>query len=279
MAMSSITLQQVQEDPKRKDIFGILNDYIQPDSSTPASQAASSYSQSVKPQDEGFFWDFWDQIFSVAEQLPHDNPAQDKLVAFLRELTLVPGTGDKVWGARVWTDLPLLGAAIREHLDQPSPPSNEDDEQSAHNNEAWISFHAFVARLLHAGISPGSETTAIWMLRAALEQQDAKPTDGNGRAFDRDLATAAVYIEYAGATLVQALALQPEPQLDEAQQRALKGGALWKGKSGLTAERWAFWGRRFRDQAESATGRDAKALAGHAARLIEVWGTTRLSST
>jgi hypothetical protein len=128
-----------------------------------------------------------------------------------------------------------------------------------------------VARLLHAGISPGSETTAIWMLRAALEQ----PT-GNGGDFDRDLMTAAVYIEYAGATLVQTLALRPEPQLDETQQRMLKGGELWKGKSGLTPERWAFWGKQFRELAGNATGEEAKELAVHAARLIEVWSQTQL---
>ncbi len=112
------------------------------------------------------------------------------------------------------------------------------------------------------------------MLRGALEQ-DAKPTSD----FDRDLMTAAVYIEYAGATLAQKLALQPEPQLDEADRRALKGGALWKDKSGLTADRWAFWGKRFGEQVEKATSRDAKELARHAARLIEVWAQTRLSAS
>ncbi|KAI3327704.1 hypothetical protein HD806DRAFT_331479 [Xylariaceae sp. AK1471] len=267
--MPGITFKQVQEDPSRKDIFGIMNEYIQPESSTSASQAASSFSQSVKPQDEGFFWNFWNQIFDAAEQVPHDNPAQDKLALFIRELKLVPETGDKVWGASVWTDLPLLSAAIREHLTPPSSSGN--DEEKATAIRAWVSFHAFVARLLHAGVSPGSETTGIWMLRAALEQ-DAEPAN-----LDRDLMTAAVYIEYAGATLAQMLALQPEPQLDRAMQRMLKGGALWDGKSGLTAERWAFWGKRFREQADNAaTSQEAKEMALHAARLIEAWGQTWL---
>ncbi|KAI0908561.1 hypothetical protein F4823DRAFT_640073 [Ustulina deusta] len=260
--MSAITLRQVQEDPNRKDIFGILNEHIQLQSATSVSQAATSFAQSVKTPNEEFFWGFWGNIFSVAEQIPHSNPAQDKLVAFVRELALVPETGDKVWEARVWIDLPLLGASVREHLDKVVA------------KDARVSFHAFVARLLHAGISPGSETTAIWMLRGALEQ-DAKPTSD----FDRDLMTAAVYIEYAGATLAQKLALQPEPQLDEADRRALKGGALWKDKSGLTADRWAFWGKRFGEQVEKATSRDAKELARHAARLIEVWAQTRLSAS
>ncbi|KAJ2988687.1 hypothetical protein NUW58_g3846 [Xylaria curta] len=262
--MSTIKLRQIEEDPSRKDVFGVLNEYIQPETATSASQAATSFTQTVKSPDEEFFWGFWDNIFDIAGQIPHDNPAQDKLVAFVRELTLVPETGDKVWDARVWIDLPLFGAAAREHLDRVA------------GTDAQVSFHAFVARLLHAGISPGSETTAIWMLRDALEQE--AHSAGNKDANHDDLMAAAVYIEYAGATLVQKLALQPEPELDDADQRVLKGGKLWEGKSGLTVDRWRFWGQRFGEQAKNATSEQAKNLALHAAKLIEFWTQTRLSA-
>ncbi|KAI1132345.1 hypothetical protein F5Y10DRAFT_231524 [Nemania abortiva] len=260
--MSASTPQQTQGS---QALLRVLNEYIQPSSTTTASQAAASFAQGVKTPNEEFFWDFWNNVFSTAERIPHASPQQDKLVSFVRELTLLPETGDKIWETRVWTGLPLLGAAIRERLNRSS---------SSVSTAAWISFHAFVARLLHAGVSPGSETTAIWMLRDALEQDAAKA----GSDADRDLMAAAVYIEYAGATLVQKLALQPEPQLDEAQQRSLKGGALWKGKSGLNLARWAFWGRHFREQGEKAAGQEAKELALHAARLIEMWTQTRFST-
>ncbi|KAI1149597.1 hypothetical protein F4825DRAFT_463988 [Nemania diffusa] len=250
MSASAVTLQQVQEDPSRKDIFGVLNQYIQPESATPAAQVAASFAQGVETPNEAFFWGFWNDVFSVAEQIPHSHPAQDRLVAFVRELALVPETAEKVWEANVWTDLPILGAAIRERLDRQL------------TTPARVSFHAFVARLLHAGVSPGSETTAIWMLRAALEQQDEQVGDD----LDRDLMTAAK------------LALQPEPELDDAQTRMLKGGALWTGKSGLSRDRWAFWGRRFRKLGGKANSQEAKELALHAARLIEVWTHTRLST-
>lgn len=288
--MSAIKLRQVEEDPNREDIFKILHNHLQPGNTVCISQSAILFTQSVKRLDEDFFWGFWDDIFSIAEQIPHSHHGQDTLVAFMRELTLVPETGEKIWEvsfltfhyqchtrievgrtgdknmlippqARAWTDLPLLGAAIREHLSRELAV----DER--------VSFHAFVARLLHAGISQGSETTAIWMLRDSLEEDVDKGGD-----IDRDLMTAAVYIEYAGATLVQKLALQPEPRLDEAQQRMLKGGGLWKGQSGLTVDRWTFWGDRFSKLAEKATRQEAKDLAGHAARLIEVWTQTLLST-
>ncbi|KAI0472257.1 hypothetical protein F4859DRAFT_98343 [Xylaria cf. heliscus] len=262
--MSAITLQQVKEDPDRRDLFGILNDQLQPGNTVSISQSATLFTQSVKQLDESFFWGLWDNIFNISEQIPHSHPGQDKLAAFVRELALAPETGDIIWEARAWTDLPLLGAAIRENLNREGAADKR------------VSFHAFVARLLQAGISPGSETTAIWMLRDGLEQ-DVKAS-GEEAHIDRDLMIAAVYIEYAGATLVQKLALQPDPQLDETQKRVLKGGALWKGKSGLTADRWKFWGKRFREQAENATRQDAKDLALHAARLIEVWTQTRLST-
>ncbi|KAI0445737.1 hypothetical protein F4803DRAFT_507137 [Xylaria telfairii] len=258
MTMSAIKLRQVKEDPSREDIFKILHNQLAAENTVSLSEAVTRFTQSVKKLDEDFFWGFWENIFSVAEQIPHSHHSQDTLVAFVRELTLVPETGEKIWEARAWTDLPLLGAAVREHLSRELAV----DER--------VSFHAFVARLLHAGISPGSETTAIWMLRDSLE--------GDGGDVDRDLMTAAVYIEYAGATLAQKLDLRPEPQLDEAQQRMLKGGALWKGQSGLTVERWKFWGERFGKLAEKATRREARDLALHAARLIEVWTQTLLST-
>ncbi|KAI1170577.1 hypothetical protein F4777DRAFT_583773 [Nemania sp. FL0916] len=273
--MSAITLQQIKDDPNRKDIFGVLNEYIQPDSTTSASQAASAFTQSVESTDEGFFWDFWYDVFAAAEQIPHAHAAQDKLATFVRELTLMPETSDKVWGSRVWTDLPLLGACIREHMDRPF------ESVSAH-----VSFHAFVARLLHAGVSPWSETTAIWMLREALETERGEPSREvrNIKNLDEDLAVAAMYIEYAGATLVQSLVLRPAPQPDdEAQRRSQSGGKLWgggvdgdKSKTGLKPDRWTFWGQRFRALGDETKDKEVKELALHAAKLIEVWTQTRL---
>ncbi|KAI0202601.1 hypothetical protein F4808DRAFT_458772 [Astrocystis sublimbata] len=256
--MAPTTLRVHQDDPNVQENFGILINHIQPSSTASASQSVTSFTQSVKKPDEDYLWKFWEGVFDVVQQIPHSDPAQDKLVAFLRELTLTPETGDRIWEeARIWTDLPLLGPSIRHSLDRDILVAEQ------------VSFHALVARLLHAGISPGSELTALWMLRDALEK--------DGDDIDRALKIAAVYIEYAGATLVQTLKLQPEPQLDETEQRMTKGGELWKGKSGLTADRWKFWGKRFREQAEKATEQEAQESALHAARLIEVWTETRLS--
>ncbi|KAI1497439.1 hypothetical protein F5X99DRAFT_396908 [Biscogniauxia marginata] len=274
-----VSLRQVRESPNRNDIFSILNEYLQPDNPTSAAKAAAAIaalpadpSDTEKTWDEGFFWNFWKDIIQVAEQLPHDHPGQDKIVAFLRELTLLPDTGVTVWDHRVWSGLPILGAAIREHLNGPRTSSSEDEQSQI--NQQWVSFHAFEARLVHTGVSH-SETTAIWMLRTALEEEIV--TD-NTKGFDRDLMTAAVHIIYAGPVLVNLLAARPDPALDASEQRVLRGGALFHGRSGLVRERWDFWTARFRELAGKTTMEEAKALALRAARLMEVWTQNRLKS-
>ncbi|CAJ2511852.1 Uu.00g074770.m01.CDS01 [Anthostomella pinea] len=270
-----IELRQVKGGHDREDLFNTLNEYLQPQSSTTASSVASAVANLpvdkndiTRTWDEGFFWGFWSDVISVAEQIPHNHPAQDKLVAFLKELSSLPDTGVKVWDARVWADLPLMGAAFREHLN--GSRVSGDAETQAEMDRAWVSFHAFEARVINAGLSQ-SETFAIWMLRAGLEEDQA-----NSKTFDRDLMTAAVYIEYAGPTLLDRLAKSPEPRLGEQDQRMLKGGSLFSGKSGLTRERWMFWIDRFRELAEKTTDGEVKQLALHAADLIEEGSKQRL---
>ncbi|KAI1488745.1 hypothetical protein F5X96DRAFT_58314 [Biscogniauxia mediterranea] len=282
-----ITLREVQEQPDRKDLFGILNAYLQQPSSTTsaAADAAAAFAALPRTLDEEFLWGLWKDVIRVAEQLPHDHPAQDRLVLFVRELTLLPDTGVLVWDVPIWSGLPVLPAALREHLN--GPARSPDPAEQARIDAAWVSFHAFAARLLHAAVLPSSdETTAIWMLRAALEEGDAKA---------RDLATAAVHILYAGPHLAHLLAARPEPALDESARRMLKAGSLFRASglagagtgagagAGLVRERWDFWAARFRElagreteaesesESESAASKEARRLAARAARLMEVW--------
>ncbi|KAI1337629.1 hypothetical protein F5Y15DRAFT_417772 [Xylariaceae sp. FL0016] len=266
---SQITLKQAKVGADSDSIFSILNEYISPTSSTTAPKAVAAFTgRDDRTYDEAFMWEFWKNIISVAEQLPHDHPAQDKVVAFVRELTLVPDTGVKVWDQRVWTDLPILNAAIREHLNEPRVP--DDAEERKQLTKRRVNFFAFEARLLHAGIY-FSENTPVWMLRAALEEEGitSKESAGDG-PFERALMIAAVYIEYAGPTLVRLLEVNSEQALDERQKRMLRGGELFKGPSGLSGDRWAFWTTRFGELGEKATG-EARDMAVRAARLMEVW--------
>ncbi|KAL7624216.1 hypothetical protein AAE478_005775 [Parahypoxylon ruwenzoriense] len=278
---SKLDLQQ--KDSRGKDlvdeaVFNIFNGYLQPESTISAAQVAGAISKLTpepagadKTLGDGYFFGLWKSIIRVAEQIPHDHPGQHKLVSVMRELTLLPDTGITVWDTcRLWIDLPILGPAIREHLN--GPGRSDVEEEQARLNKAWVRFHAFSARLIGAGVVD-YQNQIIWMLREALEEENNPPKSS---ALDRDLMTAAMYIEYAGPIMVESLAANPEPELSDQLRRMLKGGSLFRDTTGLRLERWSFWRKRFREEAEKASTEEAKYIALRAARLMDVWSETRL---
>ncbi|KAI0130752.1 hypothetical protein F4814DRAFT_403558 [Daldinia grandis] len=259
-------------------VFNILNDYLQLDSSVSAAQVAATISK-LPPEpksdsrtlDDGFFFDLWRGIISIAEQIPYEHAAQDKLVKLMRELTLLSDTGITVWESRLWTDLPVLAAAFREYLN--GPAQSKIKEEQLRIDQAWIRFHAFSARLMGVGVIHFANQP-IWMLRDALEEEKNPPRSS---ALDRDLISAAVYIEFFGPVMVERLATDSDPKLSNEDRRLLKGGSLFHGESGLRLDRWSFWTRRFREEAEKTSTKEAKDIALRAARLMEVWSETRLN--
>lgn len=104
-----IELQQKYQDGEaliQENVFDIFNDYLRPGSSVSAAQTATAISQlAPKPSegettldvDDGFFFGLWESVIGVAEQIPHDHPAQDKLVRAVRELSLLPKSGTTAW--------------------------------------------------------------------------------------------------------------------------------------------------------------------------------------
>ncbi|KAI2611287.1 uncharacterized protein GGS25DRAFT_189235 [Hypoxylon fragiforme] len=283
---NAITLQQKTPEGKTlisEPVFNIFQAHLQPANNLSASQAALSLANlAPKPNDgektlsDGFFFELWNSVIGVAEQIPHDHPAQDQLVKVMRELTLLPDTGLTVWDSPLWTSLPVLGAAIRERLNGPTYPPHPTAAQTRAVDESWVRFHAFAARLMGAGVVH-SASQPVWMLRDALEQPPQEEEEEEVVA-DRDLAAAAMYIEYAGAVLVEAVAANPEPALGAELARLLRAGPLYGGAPGLSRERWGFWAKRFREEGGEEKGRseEGRAVAGRAARLMEVWGETRL---
>ncbi|OTA80958.1 hypothetical protein M434DRAFT_85860 [Hypoxylon sp. CO27-5] len=258
-------------------ILNIFKDYLQSKSSVSAEQVAIDISRLAPdpngdepPLDDRFFFELWENIIGIAEQIPYDHPALDKLVKVMRELTLLPDTGIKVWEGRVWTDLPVLGAVFREHLN--GSRHSDDEEEQAKINQAWIRFHAFSAKLIGAGVIHFTNQL-VWMLRRALEEETNPPKSS---AIDRDLLTAIMYIEFSGPIVIEKMAVNPDPVLSDEHRRILKGGTLYKGEPGLRLERWLFWTERFKELAEKTKTEDAKKAALRIARLMEVWTHERL---
>ncbi|OTB04273.1 hypothetical protein M426DRAFT_165790 [Hypoxylon sp. CI-4A] len=260
-----------------ENVFAIFNEYLPLGSTVSPAQVASKFAALVptptgdaKTLDDGPFFSLWGNVIKIAEQIPYDHPASDKLVKVIRELTLLDNTGITVWETRLWTDLPVLGAAFREYLN--GPERSDEEEAQARIDLAWIRFHAFSAKLIGAGVVD-FKNQVIWMLRSALEEDK---NTAKSSALDRDLTTAAVYIEFAGPILVEALAASPNPVLSDELRRVLRGGSLYKGEPGLRLDRWRFWIGRFREEAGRTKTKGARDIALRAARLMEVWDEKRL---
>lgn len=113
-----IELQQKDSKGKvliEESAFNAFNDYLQLGSSTSASEVAIAISKlAPKPSgdekvlDDGFFFGLWQGIIGVAEQIPYDHLAMDKLVNVMRELTLLPDTGITVWNVSVSNQVFIL---------------------------------------------------------------------------------------------------------------------------------------------------------------------------
>lgn len=262
------------------------------------TQAAVAATKDVKKAndkeavDDGYLFQFWKDTFSAAEQVPSaDHPALDKLVSFVRELSLQGDVEIKVWEVsgpmlcvgnasastanhdlqkRIWKDLPVLGPALREKLDGPAE-ARKPDEQAA-INVAWVNFHAFAARLMAAGVIDLT-THALWMMRDALEEE----LEAGSKEANREVLTAAVWIEYAGSILFEKVLWNPSPTLGEEDERLLRAGPRYKGGPGLSSDRWLFWKNRLEEVAEKKeVTDDAKDAAIRAAKLMEVWAETRM---
>ena len=114
--------------------------------------------------------------------------------------------------------------------------------------ESWLNLNSFAARLLGASITSW-DNFAIWALREGLEDEPK-----NEVARDAHVAVAHEWIIHAGRVLNEK-AREPE-DLDDAGKRALRPGKLFRGESGLNAERWQFWGERLETLGKEAVGKE-----------------------
>jgi hypothetical protein len=170
--------------------------------------------------------------------------------------------GHKKSKLRLWVDLPVFQAHMREVMN--GPRSADADEEQAELNQAWVNLNAFFARLSGAGVVR-SESHSIWMLRAALEED----VTTSPRLVDCHIMTAAQIIEHNGPILNQQV--RRNRTLDEREAKMYRGGALFDGQPGLSAERWQFWISRFRGLADQTSAEAVKSGALRTARLMEIW--------
>ncbi|KAL5356232.1 hypothetical protein BJX96DRAFT_186182 [Aspergillus floccosus] len=203
---------------------------------------------------EGFLLHFWELLYIFASQIPHDDPAQDKLVDVLKELTRLPSRTIVVWSeeCQLWSDMPLFAAEF---------PANWEVFGSELpievRKQKVLNMHAYAARILRQRLA-ALEHQAIWALSEAVEGAIV-PVRGRPDIVSQhptavvDLpyktALAAMWVIHAGHVLFGR---------DEVIERTA-GGPLWvlpkkeahglrikyRGTQGLCRERWKLWKNQF----------------------------------
>ncbi|KAF7177977.1 hypothetical protein CNMCM7691_006617 [Aspergillus felis] len=245
--MASLSLEyRAEPRSTEQHIFNILNDYLQPSSTTPPSEAAQAIhaltpkagsTQEENPDLEDFLWSTWGTIIEIAKQINGNHPSQDRLVDLIYALTELPPTTVSIWGSetRLWNDLPILGPSLRESWNPPAYTKSDDQGITE-----WINLQAFTARLM-SKCDPSISLLGVWSLRSGLEEE-LSDTELKGEG-----AAAAMWMVYGGEILFSQLANGVQ---DEERERLMKPGTLYSGQGQLCLERWQFWKQRFGEISE-----------------------------
>lgn len=132
-------------------MFNLLNDYLQPSSTTSAldtTQALDNLfpthrSDEDQPQGEpreppeSFLLHMWPLFLNIASQIPHNNPAQEKLAELVKTLKALVSKTPIVHidcsDTKLWRDLPLLFPTIEEELERRFPSSFPRIRQTTSN--------------------------------------------------------------------------------------------------------------------------------------------------
>ena len=106
MSEPALQLKSFNEDDL---CFPILKESLQPNSSRSPAEAACLINAlsptNEKPHNgdhiEGFLWATWETFIETASQIPHDDPALQKLVEIIQELTKLPPVAIKLPASQV----------------------------------------------------------------------------------------------------------------------------------------------------------------------------------
>ncbi|KAL0577541.1 hypothetical protein V5O48_004439 [Marasmius crinis-equi] len=219
---------------------------------------------------EDTLWKLWG-AFAEEARRTSDKSAQNKLIDGLKAIqalspVLVQKNDSKEqysnWGGRVWDDLPIFGAQVREEWNY----NGEGDESR------WANINAFVARIVNARLLD-FDMYAIWSLREALESSDLSKGDGSLNGL---IPAAAQWIFIAGSFIYQSdREWNPPPN----QGNPARGGPLIADvKQGFSKERWAFWKKGFETVSKNTGDPVAEKTREMAREAIEKMGEIETES-
>ncbi|GAA0578101.1 hypothetical protein GCM10010172_73670 [Paractinoplanes ferrugineus] len=185
---------------------------------------------------EAVLWAAWQTVTGAAATA--DDPELARLVDLVTAVQRRELPGVRVWNLRVCTDLPVLGAQLREEWNGGRPIAE------------WTALNSFAARLTAAG-THDALLLGLWTISAALETFDGPP---------ENLPAAVEWFRHAGSQLAGATvhgrtyAARLGPLAEQA--------GVPDPPAGFSFQRWAFWRRRL------------ESLSTEGARLIKRYDST-----
>ncbi|KAJ5998734.1 hypothetical protein N7451_006544 [Penicillium sp. IBT 35674x] len=277
-------------------IFAVLNDVLQPNVSLEDGEAAKRIdelaplghqSEDGVPNDEkieGFLWSLWSLVIEVIQLVPRDNQGHTRITLLVKSLSQIARCTCTIWGSEtsLWKDLPLLGAFMRDNwtckrtstnpnykgialtkLHHVAAPTYKGEVPEVDSAEKWANLNSFAARLFGESLAQW-KNFAVWSLNAALEEeiQDQKTLECN-------LVVAQEWITQAGERILREASEQPSDK----ECRVMSAGSLFKGKAGLSLERWEFWKVRFREIGRLTSGDISKICIAMANKMDGTGGT------
>jgi hypothetical protein len=184
-----------------------------------AASDARAFTAAVADADdpEAILWAAWQTVTGAAATAP-DDQALARLAGLVTAVQGQELPGVRVWGLRVFTDLPVLGAQLREEWNGGRPTAE------------WTSLNSFAARLTAAG-THDALLLGLWSISAALETFEG-PAE--------NLAAAVEWFRHAGEQLVTAT-IHGRTYVGRLGELAEQAGVT---RIGFSGPRWAFWRSR-----------------------------------
>lgn len=167
---------------------------------------------------EAALWEVWQEVTDAAARAPGE-AATARLVDLVTAVRGRELPGVRVWDRRVFADLPVFGAQLREEWNGGRPPA------------AWAALNAFAARLTAAG-THDALLLGLWTIAAALETVDG-PAE--------NLPAAIEWFRYAGDELAAATIHGRAYAVGGPGPLAERAGVA---EPGFSVPRWAFWRSR-----------------------------------
>ncbi|KAL1962970.1 hypothetical protein VTN77DRAFT_8816 [Rasamsonia byssochlamydoides] len=207
-------------------IFDILNDVLQPTSTTTLEDAAKAL-DNLHPDRR-------------PRLIPHTHPAQDKLAELVKAIQNLPSRPVHIsqWGDfELWKSLPLFGETFSDAYDS----DRNKPLDPAVKNQRNLNFQSYGARLMGNGSIP-NDRYCIWALADALE---GRYDSGKGRLrkiltdptadpeVDIHVAIAAEWIFHAGHVFYR-----KGPFVGGDYHGPLVKGP---GKTAFSPQRWKLW--------------------------------------